>query len=137
MKTTKVKNKVNNSLCGQALVSLMIFMAVAMAVTSAAVIVSFVNSQSTSNYADGEAAFAFGESGLENAVLKLTKNSNYIGETISVDYDIPTSVIINITGASTKTINVSVQMAGLVRNFQAIGSFSGKVFNLTSWQEVP
>jgi hypothetical protein len=69
---------------GQALVSLLAFVAIALVITSAAVIVTLINSQGTSNYAISEEIFALGETGLETAVLRLLRNPNFTSAVINV-----------------------------------------------------
>lgn len=62
---------------GQALVTLLVFSAIAIIITSAAVTVSLINTQTTSKYSIGAEALAVAEAGADNAVLKLLrKNSN-------------------------------------------------------------
>jgi hypothetical protein len=69
---------------GQALVSLLAFVAIALVITSAAVIATLINSQGTSNYAISEEIFALGETGLETAVLRLLRNPNFTSAVINV-----------------------------------------------------
>jgi len=56
---------------GQTLVLLLVFMAMAITITTAAVMVTVVNSQMGSKWEQGEAALAVAESGAENALIRL------------------------------------------------------------------
>ena len=127
-----------NKRSGQSLVSLMIFTAIAIVVTSAAVTVVLLNSQGTSNYSLGEELFALGEgSGLENATLRLLRDPNFTSSTVTLNsLTPPVFVTISVSGAGTKTITISSEVDGVVRKFQATGSFTGTVFTLSSWQEI-
>lgn len=120
------------------MVGLLAFMAIAVIVTSAAVIVSLLNTQRTSDYALGEELFAYGEGGLENATLRTLRDPNFAGSTTTITEVTPqVSVILNITGSGTKTATVRAEMSGNMRKFQSVGSFTGTVFTLSGWQELP
>lgn len=126
-----------NKKSGQALVGLLSFMAVGVIVISAAVVTTLVNTQTTSSYFLAERNFAFAESGAEDANLRLLRNPNFTNSTTTYSLFSPTvSVIIGVSGASSKTITVTAQFEGLMRKFQTTGSFSGTVFTPATWQEL-
>ena len=126
------------SRAGQALVGLLSFMAIIVIVISAAVVVTLINTQTTSGYALSERLFTFGESGAEDATLRLLRNPDFTNSTTTYGVLNPTmSVIIGVSGASSKTITINAQFDGMVRKFQTTGSFSGTVFTLSTWQELP
>ncbi len=64
---------------GQALVILLVFMAIAVTVTTAAVVMMVVGSTAASKYERSQAAYATAESGAENALLRLLRDPNYTG----------------------------------------------------------
>ena len=122
---------------GQALVGLLSFMAVGVIVISAAVVTTLVNTQTTSSYFLGERNFSFAESGAEDANLRLLRNPNFVNSTTTYSLFSPTvSVILGVSGASSKTIAITAQFDGLIRKFQATGSFSGTVYTPSTLQEI-
>lgn len=122
---------------GQALVGLLAFMAIGAIVISAAVVVTLINSQATGSYALSEQLFSLGESGAEDANLRLLRNPNFSNSTTTYSvFDPVISVIIGASGGLSKTITVTAQLDGMVRKFQTTGSFSGTVFTPSAWQEL-
>ncbi len=117
---------------GQTLVLLLIFMAMAIMITSAAVVVIIANSQMASKWEQGETALAVAESGAENALLLLLRNPAYTGGTLTV-------------GSGTATITVAgsnpvITSTGTVGNFtrevQVTTTYNQGVLGVSSWQEI-
>lgn len=118
---------------GQALVTLLVFVVVALIVTSAAVTVTLINSQTTQKYSSSEESFAVANAGVDNAILRLLRDPNYTGETLTVGNGTAT---ITVTGSTTKTVVSEGVVDNFKRKIQAIGSFSGTVFTVSSWSEI-
>ncbi|OGD82843.1 hypothetical protein A3J17_05120 [Candidatus Curtissbacteria bacterium RIFCSPLOWO2_02_FULL_40_11] len=125
-----------SNLPGQALVTLLVFVAIATVIVASAVAVTIINSQTTSKYSIGEEALAVAEAGADNAILRILRdpNSTYGGETftigngsatISVNYALPTV-----------TINSIGTVGSFVRNIEVIGNYSNNKFSITSFKEV-
>lgn len=111
----------------------MIFAVVSITVTSAAVMAIIVNSRSTGRFALGEDALNIAESGADNAVLHLLRDTNYSGETLSMGNG---TANISVTGSSTKTV-ISEGVSGTIhRKIQVVGTFSNNVFSINSWNEI-
>lgn len=122
----------NNS--GQTVVALLIFMMLAITLTLAATIVVIVNTQSDTSYQQGEQALGNAQTGVENALLRLERDSTYTGETMSLPSGTAT---ITISGTSPITI-VSVGHDGrLARTVTVTATTSSGVITLTSWSETP
>lgn len=69
---------------GQALVSLLIFIVMALAIATAATFIIATNSLSATNVAEGTIARQMADSGIETAYLKILRTGNaYTGETIN------------------------------------------------------
>ena len=66
---------------GQALVTLLVFMIIAVTITSSAVMIIILNSKGSYRFQDGLVAYQIAESGAENAILRLLRNPDYTGET--------------------------------------------------------
>ena len=118
---------------GQTLVTLLLFMAIAIIVTSAATIVIFTNSLATSKFQDGITTYYIAESGAENAFLRLLRNPNYTGETLPVDSG---SASIQVTGTGTKIITSIGTMGNFTRTVQIQATYANNILTITSWKEV-
>ena len=118
---------------GQALVVLLVFMVIAITLTSAAVGVIIANSQAASRVEQGETVYAAAESGAENALLRLLRDPLYTGvESLTIGQ---TSATVTVTGTSPKII-VSQAVAGdFKRTIQVIAEFSNTILSVQSWQE--
>lgn len=118
---------------GQSLVTLLIFMAIAIIITTTAIAMAIINSQANTKYALGEEAYHVAEAGIENAILRLLRNPNYMGEVLAVGKGTAT---ITVSGAATKTIISEGKVSGLYRKIEVIGTFSNNSFVINSWREV-
>lgn len=117
---------------GQTLVLLLVFMVVAITITTAAVIVTLVNSQSATRLEQGEITLGIAEAGMENAILRLLRNPEYSGETLTVNGGMAT---IEVSGETTKTITVTGANGNYIRKLQATVD-SNSILTVTSWQEI-
>lgn len=118
---------------GQALVSLIAFIAFGVVVTGAAVTMAIVNSRTTDIYSTSDEVFATAETGADNAVLRLLRNPNYTGETLTIGTQTAT---ITVTGGATKTITSEGSANGIKRKVEVVGTFTNNVFTPTSWKEI-
>ena len=119
---------------GQSLVALLAFMVMAVTLTSAATIVTVVNATTSSKFSLGEEALTVAEAGVDNAMLRLVRDSSYSGETLTVGSGTAT---ITVSGSGTKTIT-SVGLVGTFRRtVVATATIASTVLTLTSWVESP
>lgn len=118
---------------GQTLVTLLVFMVIAITVVAGAVAVTIINSEATSKLEVSEEAYKLAETGVDNAVLRLLRNPGYAGESFSVGSG---TVTISVSGGSTKTIVSEGDMGNFKRKIQAIGTYTNDIFTLTSWSEI-
>ena len=129
LKTQKVN--FNNS--GQALVALLVFMMVGLAITSTSVSLLVANSQSAQKFQDAQVALAVAEGGIENALIRLLRNPNYAGETLTVGEGTAT---VTVTG----TNPMIVRSVGESGNFQRtitveLAATTSGIMNISSWEE--
>lgn len=111
---------------------LLVFMAIAVIVTSAAVVMMVVGSTAAAKYERGQSAFAAAESGIENALLRLLRDPNYSGETLTIG---EATATITVTGTDPKTI-ISTGVAGeFARTIQAIAGYTEGILSVSSWKE--
>lgn len=118
---------------GQALVSLLAFIAMASVITTAAVSVAIITARSGDDFSQGNKALSVAQSGIENAILRLLRNDTYSGETMNIDSD---SVTINVSGAGVKTITSSAVVGNFKRAVEVVGSYSNNTFTVTTWKEI-
>ena len=118
---------------GQALVLLIVVMVVGTIVTSAAVIFVIVNSQAASNLQSGEETYAIAESGAENGILRLVRDPNYGGETLTVGMG---STVITVSGSGTKTIVSEGVRGNFRRKVEVVGSYVNNIFTVSTWREI-
>lgn len=127
---------------GQALVTLLIFVAVALIVSTAAIGVALVSTQASSQFTQGEQAYDIAESGAEDAILKLERNSSFATPASGYDLAVGSGiaqVIVTPPGlSSTKTIiSRGVVNNRFKRKVQVVGQFSADgTFSVVSWNEI-
>jgi hypothetical protein len=126
----KLKNK---NYKGQALVSVMVFAVVAILVTTGAIITAVINTQSTSKLTQGEEAYFYAETGVDNAVLRLLRDPDYSGETLTVGEG---TVNITVSGTTAKNIISEGVLGGFNRKISASGDYINNILTINSWKEI-
>lgn len=116
---------------GQVLVSLLIFVLVAMTVVTAAVTTVLSNSQSASTEQQSIDSYYVAESGMENALMRMLREPTYTGETLPVGDG---TAVITVSGS---TITSAGTVGNLTRKIQVITSYNNNQMVITSWQEIP
>lgn len=126
--------KINKNLNrGQTLVMLLIYVVVALIITTSAVAIAVVNSKGTDKVYQGTTALDVAESGAETAMLKLLRDPNYTGETLTVNGG---SATITVTGATLKTVTSVGSIGNFTKTIQAIADTSNDVLTVTSWKQL-
>lgn len=119
---------------GQALITLLFFVAIATIVTSAAVVILYDNALSTARVAEGTQGYYLAESGIENALLRIIRDPNYTGETMNLpEGDIEISVINN-TG--NYTISSISTVGDSIREVEVQAEYADAILTVTSWKEI-
>ena len=118
---------------GVALVTLLIFIATTLIITSAAVVITVTNAQATSVFSLAEETFSLAETGADNALLRLLRNPNYTGETLTIGSG---STVITVTGTTTKTIRSQATKSGIIRAVEVIATYTNGELDISSWREV-
>ena len=118
---------------GQALLMLLVFMIIAITVTSAATILILVNSRNTQKMEGGEIALHAAESGMENGLLRLLRNPFYTGEN---DLLIGSGTVdITVTGNNPYTITSTATNGNFTRTLQVVVNYNGNM-TINSWREI-
>ncbi len=117
---------------GQALVILLFYTAIAFTVISFSIALAISNSMSSMREEQGNHALEIAESGAENSLLRLLRDPNYTGETLTVGTGDATVIV---SGANTKTIVSTGTVAGFSRTVQVVADINSGIITLISWQE--
>lgn len=128
-----MKQKTMTQEHGQALVSLLFFTIIAITITSAAVVVIIVNTLSTTTFQQGNSALYAAEAGIENALLRLLRNTNYSGETMVIG---DTTTEITVSGTNPKVITAKAIVGNAVKTIRAETQVNNYAFSVLSWKEV-
>jgi type II secretory pathway component PulK len=131
MKKLKMNTKITQS--GQALVTLIVFAAVASMILTGAVAVSLETTRATSGATLGQETKAIAEAAANSAILRLVRDPSYTGETMTIGNGTATIVV---SGSTTKTITINAVNGSYRRQLQVIGSYTNNVFSVTSWIEI-
>lgn len=121
---------------GQALVALLVFVMIATIIISAAVAISIINSQATSDYSIGEEAYDIADAGADNAILRLLRDpqGNYNGETLPMGNG---EAVILITRISPNIIINSIgEVNGFYRTVEIEGTYVDNIFTPTRYEEI-
>lgn len=118
---------------GQALTMLLVFVTAGIIITTAAVTVALLNYQTAGKIAQGDYAYFLAESGAENALIRLLRDSTYTGETLPVGAD---TVTISVTGTSPKVIT-STGVNGTVKRTIEVQVTLTSTMSIVSWKELP
>ena len=117
---------------GQTLVTLLVFIVVATAVTSTAVAILINTTRSSSILGESIKATQIADSGAENALLRLLRDPNYIGETLSIGQGTAT---VSVTGSNPKTITSIGTIGNYKSTVQVIVTYNNTM-SVSSWNYV-
>lgn len=118
---------------GQTLVILLVYMVMAIIVTTAAVSMVLVNSRGADKLLQGTTAYDVAESGAETAMVKLLRDTSYTGEALSVAGG---TAVITVSGTSTKTIVSKGTLNNFTRSVEVTATNVNNVLTVTSWKEL-
>jgi hypothetical protein len=105
----------------------------AMTFTITAILASVIGSGSSAALENGIEARELADSGAENALLRLVRDPEYVGEQYLVGGG---TIDISISGTSPKIITSQASLRGYVRTVEVITSYNNNVLDVTSWKEV-
>lgn len=123
----------NNRDEGQALVVLLVFIAVAITVITGAVAVTLINSQGASKYFSGEQTLFIAETGAEEGIIRLLRDPAYSGGTLPVANG---QAVITVTSGPP---NVDLTSEGVLTTFRRkvrVRGTYGDTFTVTNWEEI-
>jgi hypothetical protein len=117
---------------GQALVILLVFMAVAITVSTTAAMILMGAQKSTSSLEVSTNAYSVAESGMENALMRILRDPDYVGETLTVGDGIAT---ISATGQGSTIISTG-RVGNYIRTIRVTAGFVGNILTVNTWQEI-
>lgn len=118
---------------GQTLIILLTYMIIAIIVTTASIALVINSSKGTDKVYQGANSLDIAESGAETAMIKLLRDPNYAGETLTVGSG---QAVITITGTNPKTILSKGTLNNFTRTIQVIVDTSNNTLTATSWKEI-
>jgi len=118
---------------GQTLIILLIYMVIAIIVTTASIALVINSSRGTDKVYQGANSLDIAESGAETAMIKLLRDPNYIGETVAVGNG---QAVITITGTNPIIIVSKGTLNNFTRTIQVIVDTSNNTLTATSWKEI-
>jgi len=128
-----MKNNKQLSTSGQALVILLFYTAIAFTVIMFSIALTISNSLSSMQEEEGNHALEIAESGVENSLLRLLRDPDYPGETLTVDGGDATVIV---SGGNTKTITSTGVIGGFSRSIQAVAGIESGIITIETWQEM-
>ncbi|MBI2621282.1 MAG: hypothetical protein HYW63_01380 [Candidatus Levybacteria bacterium] len=122
--------KLQKTQLGYAVLTLLFFMTISMAIVTGIVIVVLNNALSTSSLEQGTVSYYSAESGIENALLRLIRDPNYTGESLQIDGATVGVQVSNGIITSTATFEKSI------RKIQVDYVYNNSALTITSWKEI-
>lgn len=127
----KITQKTRNQ--GQALITLLFFVVIAITITTAAVIIIITSTTAAAKFQEGIKTYYVAESGIENAFLRLLRDPNYAGETLTVEDG---TAIVTVTGTSPYVITSVGEVGNFIRTIEAQADYTSGVLSVISWEEI-
>jgi hypothetical protein len=118
---------------GQALITLLFFVLISLTITSGAIIIIIANSISASKLQEGALAYYTAESGMENALLRLLRDPNYTGETLTIG---EATLVTTVSGNNPKTIESVGQNGNFKRKVSAEMTYNNGYYTFSNWKEL-
>ena len=121
---------------GQALVSLLFFMAMGITITTATAIIVVVNIQGTSMLQEGTDAYYAAESGIEDSLMRFIRNPNYLGETLNLDANTKVTASITAGMNNTYTFTATGSASQATRTIQVTTVYNNNILTISQWKEL-
>jgi type II secretory pathway component PulK len=124
----------NQQHSGMALVSVLIFSAIAIVVIVAGISLTTITSQSNRIFLQGQRALHVAEAGVENALMRLLRNPDYANEVLTMADGTARIVVTQI--GELKIITVTGEVGTSIRTVEVQTSFNNGVMVVESWREI-
>lgn len=127
-----MKMRNNKGQQGQALITLIVFVLIAITVTSAGVAATLSSVFSAGEVEQGIVALTAAESTIENAMLRYLRNPNYTGETLVIGGATVTTQI----AGDPPVITVVSRYRNSIRIVEAQTVYNNNALTISSWKEI-
>ena len=127
-----MSQEIKNS-SGQALISLVFFTMIGMAIATAAILATLSSTIASSKFQSGTLTFSEAESGAENAYLRLLRDPNYKGETMTIN---GATVIATVSGSTNIIVNTKATSGAFSRSVQVKLQYTNGKYVIQSWKEM-
>lgn len=107
------------------------FILVAMTVITTTITTVISNTRSASVGEQAVDAYYVAEAGAENALIRLLRDPNYVGETLSVGVN---SAVVTVAGGVITSVGTA---SNLTKKIQVDVSYNDNQMVVTSWKEIP
>ena len=137
MKEKYFSRKILNSR-GQALIILIVAIAVALLVLTSAALRSIGQAKLSARNKQGQKVYYAAEAGVEYGLIKTLRNPNSCSgsDTLTIDSAI-VNVTYNIAGSNCQIISEAT-LVSLIKKIEVLSSYdSGWVFSYSSWNQIP
>ncbi|HLD26853.1 MAG TPA: hypothetical protein VJB63_02775 [Patescibacteria group bacterium] len=101
----------------------------------ASIIIMVINTQTSTKFQQSFTALYTAESGVENALLRLLRNPNYIGEIVPIDTGNATITVTDIGGGQKQIVSVGKSYT-ILRTLQIVVSYIDNILTVVSWKEI-
>ena len=115
---------------GEAVITLLFFVAISIAIITAIAYIVFNNVTAGASVEQGAVSYYAAETGAENALLRLLRDPNYTGETMTVDNS---TVDINVNAG---VITSTATFENSVRIIEVQTVYNNNVLTVSSWREI-
>lgn len=119
---------------GQTIIVLLIFMLLAITLTTSATAIIIINLRGDTSYQNGERALQIAQTGAENALIRLERDNTYTGETMTLANGTAT---ITVSGTTPYTIMSKGMSGASIRTITVTATMTNNVLAVTSWSETP
>jgi hypothetical protein len=120
---------------GQIAIMLLLVLIILTTITTAVVAIAFSTSRDTTAYTLGEQALSVADSGAENAILNILRNSSYTGDTNLPVGDGTVSIVVTTNGTN-KTVVSTGTVGTMVRKIELQLTLAGGKLTVVNRQEI-
>lgn len=129
-----MKKQISNDQSGYTLIALLVFILVAMTITTSAAVMSAISMRSNTSIVLGSQALTNAESGVYMAMQSILRNPTYTGSTVTLPEGTAT---ITVSGTTTRTIISQGADGSYRRTLTVTATLTGNAWAITSWRETP
>ncbi len=115
---------------GQSLITILFFVVISITIITAISSIILNSTSTGSSIEQGSIAYYSAESGAQNAILRLLRDPNYTGETMSLNDGTVTIVVSG--GVITSTAHV----ANSIRKIEVQTGYNNNILTISSWKEI-